>query len=389
MLEGFLSEMSAEPIHGGGITIHRVLEDDILSIKWYAKILQYSSEPWPSYDASVKSYVFPWWQLDSMLSPLLGRSRAHRVAYSRLMRYLFAKKIGLRLARIQSLSNSNVLVCPQSELALHVCNMIHEKYSINYITWIMDDHLVRWIDGQWRYPAGIELLFTKHLQCAKAVVVISEEMRDFYRNRFNVDSTVIHAPAPATSTNSNLPPDLCEPIRLVYFGGLGPWQNDALELVIPSLLQGECLLDIYTRQEHLLPKSLNLPSVCLRSPVSPDQVHDIAKDYHAAILPVSFNSETRQMSYFNIATKFAECMSGPIPTLLIGPADAAMCKVASMHKCAFMVTSVDPRAMSNELSRLRIQTARISILERAHQLAENELSSDVFRNKWNAVMLSL
>lgn len=382
-ISGFISEMSAEPIHGGGITLARVLGDELAGISWFAKILHFSSEQWPQYGSEHQNLVFPWWPIDSLIRPFIGSRRAHRFAYSSFIRHLFASNIASTLSRLGVFRQSTYLVCPQSDIAFRALDILQRKQSIDYITWIMDDHLLAWSNDRWFYPAKLRSLVQRHLSRARSVVVISEALRDYYRLEFGIESTVIHAPAPCPFPPTLSDVDIDGPLKLVYFGGLGPWQNDALELLLPFLRNGECILDIYTRQSHLLPPSLRVSSVRLLDPVSADHVQSLARCYHANVLPISFCDEMRNMSYFNIATKFSECLGGPIPTLLIGPSYAAMTKAASLHNAAFLATSTQPSALARQLEFLRLSACRRAIINSAHDFVRERMSFDCMRAKWH------
>ena len=88
---GFLSEMSALPIHGGGITLKRILGTDLEHFDWFFKTLHFPSEPDPEYSEAAHQTCH-WWDWEKNLRPVLGSRIAHRITFNRASRALFAKQ---------------------------------------------------------------------------------------------------------------------------------------------------------------------------------------------------------------------------------------------------------------------------------------------------------
>lgn len=383
-LRGFLSEMSAEPIHGGGVTLQRVLGEQLQEFEWFAKTLWFPQQPRPKYSRNVTNLVFPWWQHERLLRSVMGCSRAWKLANAGWIREAFARRVARALHGVPFLRESPFLVCPQADITLRAMRILQRKNPLNYVTWVMDDHLVRWRNLRWEYPPAMEDLLRSHLQDARAVCVISETMRDFYQERFGVDSIVLHSPAPEVVVPVARRMDSAGPLRLVYLGSLGPWQNDALEVLQPVVRSGEVALDVYTRQPELLPDSLRCQGVTLCDPIPASEVQAYSARYDATVLPLSFLDEMRQMSYFNIATKFSECLGGPVPTLLIGPEDAAMTRTAQRYNAAILVTSNSAEAIDYATRQLRSVATRDDVLRGARDCVQAEMSQDVMRERWKS-----
>lgn len=379
---GFLSEMSAEPIHGGGVTLERVIGGELQNFRWFAKTIHYSVQPHPSYQNDVSSFLYPWWKHQSWLSKLIGDSRGYRLANHRLVRTAFARHVANSLRKqLPDLYRDRVLVCPQSDITLQVMQHLQRHQPIDYVTWIMDDHLVQWNAGNWVYPAGFEDRMATHLREAKQVFVISETMRDFYFDRFSIESIVLHAPALCHDVpilNKTLPS-----VRLVYFGSLGPWQNDAIELLKSSLKSGSASLDVYSRNPDAMPSAL-VGLAQVREPVPASHVQAAIEHYDAIVLPISFSDEKRNMGYFNIATKFSECLGSGIPTLIIGPPDAAMVRSASASDAAMVVDRPDSTLVEQAIDQLRDPNQRQRVVNAAKDLVTREMTPEVMQSRWQA-----
>lgn len=380
----FLSEMSAEPVHGGGITLHRVLEDDLEQIRSRAKLLHFSHQQVPIYPDNTISLVYRWWNHEAALRKIMGCRLAFHVSHARVIRKAYSRFVAKDiLRRVPGLFDDLVLVCPQADISLRVTEQLRGAGDLRYISWVMDDHLIQWKSGKWVYPRGIESLMRRHLTGASSVFVVSEEMSRFYAERFGIKSTVLHAPAPEVFVRPVDKEAASGPVlRLAYFGALGRWQNDALELLAPAVRSEICQLDVYTRDSDSLPEALRINGVRIMSPIEAAQVQAVASSYNSVVLPVSFRDELRNMSYFNIATKFSEYMGGAVPTLIIGPGDAAMISVCRKYGAAAIADHPTPESVAQALHSLQDPHRSGALVEAAHHLVKCELSREVMKARW-------
>lgn len=381
MPAGFISEMTALPVHGGGVTMARILGDDLGRFDWFAETLRHPHETEPSYDGAL-SHSFPVGTLQRRMSPIVGCSWAYRIASHPLSRRIFAKRVATGLLRREpKLGGSRILVCPQADISLMVMEELRRRVPVKYVSWMMDDHLVRWQDGGWRYPDGFEEIMGRHLSEAEMVFSISPAMRDFYRERFGVDSQVLCGPATAVaSIESRIAGD--GRVRLAYFGSLGRWQNDALALLAAELAAGRATLDVFTRNPQDLPQELMDVGAVTRSGIPAEEVLATAAHYDALVLPISFRPELRNMSYFNVATKFSECLASAVPTLLIGPPDSAMVGIARSANACAVVDQLSGGEIKAAIDRLRSPIERRKIVEAEHALLASDFSPAIMRRRW-------
>jgi hypothetical protein len=173
-------------------------------------------------------------------------------------------------------------------------------------------------------------------------------------------------------------------ISLAYFGSIGPWQQDALEALLPLVKQDIIDLNIFTNNQSSVPPIFQSAGVVIHKPVSPDQVTQVMRNYDAVVIPISFRDDLRNMSCFNIATKMAECIGSGIPTLVIGPSDSAMVKFLLPYDAAVLLTETTEQSIKNAVMRLKISKERWRILINAQRLVQENLCQTAIQLKWQS-----
>lgn len=367
------------------MTLKRVLGSDLERLDWMAKLVHYPSETWPEY-LNQRSYVSRWGEGQRRLSKLVGCRLAHRIYTSNPSTWFFARRVARRLLREEpGLGKDRLLVCPQGMISLMVLDELSKGRKLDYVTWIMDDHVVRWKDGEWVYPGKLEQSMKRHLEGAHCVYTISHAMADFYRKRFGIEAEVLCGPGQTASPEpvTTKQRERTGPLRIAYFGSLGPWQNDALELLAGPVAEGRVALDLFTRDRGSLPETLFKAGCGFPDPVAPEQVQETASGYDAVVLPISFRAEMRNMSEFNYATKFAEYLAVPVPTLLIGPPYAAMVNCARKADACVIVDEASEAAIATALNRLADPCECSAVIAAEAKLLREEFSVEVMRRRWN------
>lgn len=374
--------MSAVPIHGGGITLHRVLGKDLERFDWYLETVRYASEPRQAREGA-RCHAYPWWSFEVPLRRWVGSRIACRVTFSRWSRSVFARQVATGFSEREDLSEVRLLACPQSDITLRVIEQWRRRFpKMRYVTWMMDDHLLKWKGGKWVYTYGAEQLMARHLNAAEKVYVISPALQAFYAQRFGVESSVLCSPAEAAESSSVSTEEFALP-RLAYFGSLGPWQNDAISLLAPFIRAGTIALDLYTRDKNSVPPELLEAGARFCESVAPEAIAKRASLYDALVLPVSFAEERRNMSFFNIATKFSECLAASVPTLLIGPSDSAMVRMArSAGACIVMDDPVDRRGMEVAIEVLKDPALCSQVKSAERTLLASVLSRETMIGRW-------
>lgn len=376
----FLSEMSAEPIHGGGVTLKRILRDDLNKFQSFIKVVHYRNEPRIN---SKKYQVFPFGHQAPKFQKIIGCTLTAKLFQSNLLRNRHSCKTVKFLLQNQIITNqSKLLVCPQGAFTLYTMNELSKHMQVPYITWMMDDHLLNWNDHRgFFYKCDHYSLMEQHLKNALKVFVISPQLKDFYQKYFGVECEVLFSPVPAVNHCRDKQSQKNKNPKLVYFGSITPWQEDALEVLIPLAQQKLITLDIFSSHKFVRDTSLN-QHVNFHQPISSEHVIDIMRSYDAVIIPISFKKELYNMSYFNIATKMSECIGSGVPTLLVGPSDSAMIKFLNPYNACVTITSASQQHVIDAIDTLKDTSKRKQMLENAHTLVQEELSENYMARKW-------
>lgn len=380
----FLSEMSALPLLGGGVTLNKIIGKQITSFSAFIKCYHNPSQALPNYPNGI-SVCLPYPKNSSIFTKLLGCRISHFVNRSRIIRSLYARRIAFHSLHALNniLPSSRFLVCPNSEFSLDVFEQIYRRYSNEYITWVMDDHMVRWTRSGWMYPKNIESKFSLHLKNARLVYVISEAMAQFYKEKFDVESHVLFSPCEMVPKPAVLNLEQGRPYRLVYFGSVGRWQNDALEFLLPSLNSGLAEIDVYTRSPELLPESFRALATCrICEPVPPSSITQKSSEYDAMLLPASFKEELKNMSFFNVATKFSDCIGVPIPTIIIGPEDSIMVRHSREYGAFLVVDKNEPREIEAALAKTRDPNVCNNLHGGRQRVFDRLCSREIMNSRW-------
>ena len=329
--------------------------------------------------------VFPFGYQAKWLNRIIGCSLTYKIFTNNLVRKIHSENIANQLVRKKIISdNSKLLVCPQGEFTLYTIQKLRRLTHVPYITWLMDDHLVKWSQNQWIYKHDHEILMRDHLQQAEQVFVISPELQHFYKQRFGVDSEVLFAPCENLYESIYQSIGSNEKCNLAYFGTIGPWQQDALEVLLPLVKKDVITLNIFTNNPSSIPPLLQSAGVVIHKPVPPDEVIQVMGNYDAVVIPISFRDDLRNMSCFNIATKMSECLSSGIPTFVIGPRDSAMVKFLLPYDAAVLLTETTEENIKDAIMKLKNREERQRIIKNAKNLIKEELHHTAMGLKWKS-----
>lgn len=388
-LDFYLSEMAVSSLHGGGITLQRILGSDLGGISRFIYPSRFAKDLPPIASLQPRS---------EYTLHRLERNAARKWLGHRPCRWLIKKGV-LRRAHIrQCSSNINAafpnhgalkgLVCPQSETSVLVLEALKSRRKVRYITWMMDDHVVRLRNGDWTYPRGFKKIFEKHLCEAEKVFVISPRLGSFYKREFGVDSQVLFGPADIVDEPARLAPRAGGGCRLGYFGSLGSWQLDALLKLAKHLHLLDATLDIFT-PASALPLELQIPRVNLRHSISSSMVIQEMRKYDAVVLPISFSESNRHLTDFNIATKMSECLASGTVTLVVAPEYAAMVDFLIPHHAACFSRADSVEELRVTFENLKDESYRRTLLGSARGLVNSELSTSVMQGRWKEAVFKL
>ena len=380
----YLSEMAVSDSHGGGLTIQRILGNDLLEFDRFIQFTDFAERVAPIVDrlagrkVTLNDHCKIWtsgirWRLDK------GMERLNVRIFDQWSKDQWIRKMAVHIVDHFTPENCIWLVVPQNIFAVRVMNEVQRRKPVRYVTWVMDDHIVRW-KGRWHYPKRFESEFRFHLCRAEKVFVISPTMGQLYRDRFGVDSEVLYGPADVAEPPVIQSPTPDREVRLAYFGSIWDWQHDALKRLVDHLDKIDAILDLYVFREP--PAELMSPRVVLRSPVRGEEVLSRTREYDGVVIPAGFGDNLRHLTELNISTKLSECYaSGTVP-VIVAPAYAAMSRFAKEQGGALVISDFDDPAQIDALRKLKVSEMRAQILREAHRVADAHCSLAVMRRRW-------
>ncbi|KER09756.1 MAG: hypothetical protein HY22_09205 [[Candidatus Thermochlorobacteriaceae] bacterium GBChlB] len=382
----YISEMSVSNTHGGGITLQRILAEDLYNFEKFIHLSTFA-EQYPII-SNLKEKA---WNAAEKHLPLHRPARKDVISYSTYLfkRFLLrekptflygAKKISQEIIKLISIDKFRVLVVPQHHTSIYVSNLLFKHQPFSYWTWMMDDHPLHYDrERGFFYEDGFEQEMNFHLKHAKGVFVISYQMREFYKERFGVISEVLFGPAdPYDSPVYELTES--EEIKLCYFGALWGWQSDAIERMVPHLKKNAAKLDIYSFQK--ISEKMRCEEVSQKSPVEATQVQRLMRTYDAVIIPISFDDSCRNLSELNYSTKMSECLAAGVPVLAIGPPYAGMIRFLRERDCAIIIDDPSNESQWESLKKIKEYSFRKKILDNALLVSQRETSVSAMRMKW-------
>jgi len=241
----YLSEMAVSDKHGGGLTLQRILAEDLDAFDLFVHLDQFATLDAPIVQrfANLQLNLHELFRAPRAVVPGSAGYYVDR-ALSRLRlrtlsdwsRELWIRRCANHVLQRVTLDDSIWLVVPQHVASVLVMNHLWRHRGVQYVTWLMDDHVIEWRNG-WVYPPRFEAEFALHLRHAKQVLVISPAMARLYKSRFGVDAQVLFGPADPVSAPVCQRPGSAGPIRLCYFGAIRMWQRDASRGWSPTSLR--------------------------------------------------------------------------------------------------------------------------------------------------------
>lgn len=388
MLDFYLSEMSVSDLHGGGITLQRILGEELGNIKRFIHPSRFARDLLPNERILPRSeFLLSRFELNTTRR-LINKPSAFCYESS-IVKLWHAYRCAAKIDRLFEASKClTALVCPQSEVSVWIIEFLKRRRAVKYITWVMDDHVVRYRSGRWEYPDKFRKTFQRHLKEASSTFVISPVLRDFYEHEFGVTSEVLFSPAEHVGEPSYMAPSQDKRLMIGYFGSVGAWQREALAQFAAALRAGRDCLHIYSGESRL-PQALHLPTVEFKGALAKESVRKTMRQYDAVLIPACAGDAERHLTEFNIATKMSECIASGTVTIVLGPAYAAMVRFLETTGAACIITERNLADWPRIADLLRDADYRRRLLDAARELVLTELSSKSMRERWRTAIIKL
>jgi hypothetical protein len=395
----YLSEMNISDRHGGGLTLQRILGNEIEQFDNFIQIFEFP-EHLPTAQRFLAKEINLWKDLPRFVyrkTPKRFTKDYFIVHFKRIFGFplpdyrpydfrnlYYHEKIRTKL----SFDNSKILVVPQQIHSIYLTNFLYEKYKIKYAVWIMDDHVLRYDKANgfhYPHPLTYERRLRKFLKNARVIFVISQNMKEFYKRRFGVDGTVLFGPADpheeelkVEKVSASSPTAL----TLCYFGALWKWQEDALERLVDILDRLDADLHIFSFSKAT-EKIATHERVKIMAPVVAEKVQATIRKYDGVIVPYGFADKLKPLSVLNISTKLSECLASGIPTVLVGPEDGAMTRFAREHNCAVILSDFQNAEQILSFKEAFKPDTKEVLLRNARWVSKNITSTSAMRKVWN------
>lgn len=389
----YLSEMNLSEKHGGGLTLHRVLGEDLDRFDHFIQL--FDPKQFPTSGLYVNKEMNIW----KKFPEFVWKEMPQRFSVEYIVNYL-KRSLGMPNPKYLDYDYKNIhfpkilessinfdesrfLIVPQHHQSVLLTNILSARHNMEYAAWIMDDHVLRYTKEKgFHYPAPLyyEKKFRTFLKNAKTIFVISDNMKRFYKERFGVDSHVLFGPSDVEERK------IAEhhhggDIRLCYFGAVWKWQEDALDKLASALGSLNATLDIYTF--HQVKEEVRSNArIKIKEPVRAEEVKELMGGYDGVAILYGFSDEVRALSELNISTKLSECLASCVPTVLVGPEYGAMTQFGRKYQCCVILSDLNDAGQINDFKNAFAPGRRGELLEKAQQVAENITSTAAMRKVW-------
>ena len=280
-------------------------------------------------------------------------------------------------------SGSDVLDVPSGFYASRMA-------GVPFYLYLFDTYSHMWLNPQTKFMGRwLEPLIVKR---ADGIIVTNESVRELLRERYGVDSEVIHNPCAidAYQTELNQAPADGE-VRIVYTGAVYEAHYDALRnlvAAIEELGRPEVKLHLYTTfsQDVLAEKGIRGP-VIFHGHKSIFAMPEIQRRADILFLPMAFNSPYPELIRVSSPSKVGEFLAARRPVLVHAPPDAFVSKYFREHNCGLVVDRDDPKLLARQLGRLLDDPALGSqFAENAWQRALVDFNLETAQRKFAEIM---
>jgi glycosyltransferase involved in cell wall biosynthesis len=217
------------------------------------------------------------------------------------------------------------------------------------------------------------------LKRAAGVITTNDFVQQMLRERYGVESVVIHNPCDldayerplAESENAEQP---ANDVRIVFTGSVFEAHFEAFRNLIEALRRigrPEIKVHIYTAQPaFLLERAQVTGPVVIHQHEPVFAMPGIQRRAAILFLPLSFNTPYPDLIRVSSPSKLGEYLAAGRPILVHAPPDSFIATYFRRHECGLVVDRNDPGAVAEAVERL---------------LADRELQQRLIANAWQRV----
>jgi glycosyltransferase involved in cell wall biosynthesis len=218
-----------------------------------------------------------------------------------------------------------------------------------------DTYSHMWLNPQTRFLG--RLLEPIMLKRAAGIIVTNESVRDLLRDRYGVDSHVIHNPCDLSAYNQERPAASNDgEVEVVYTGAVYEAHYDALRNLVKAIdLLGRphVKLHLYTTfpQDKLAAEGIRGP-VVFHGHLPIFKIPAIQQQADVLFLPLAFTSPYPELIRVSSPSKVGEFLASRTPVLVHAPPDSFIARYFRQHDCGLVVDRDDPSVLAEGLKRL-------------------------------------
>jgi len=246
--------------------------------------------------------------------------------------------------------------------------------GVPFYVYLFDTYSHMWIQprsqfiGRWLEPFI--------LKRASGVITTNDFVQQMLRERYGVESVVIHNPCDLDAYQRPLAgsEERDGQVRIVYTGSVFEAHFEAFRNLIEALRQigrPEIKAHIYTAQPaFLLERSGVSGPVVIHQHETVFAMPAIQRRAGMLFLPLSFNTPYPELIRVSSPSKIGEYLAAGRPILVHAPPDSFIATYFRRHECGLVVDRNDPRALAEAVQRL---------------LADKDLQRRLIANAWERV----
>ena len=300
---------------------------------------------------------------------------------------------------LQKESPDCIFVAPGDAMFIYdIAFKISSKLNIPLISYVCDDYYFAEYGKGFIEQLRVKLLKRKiaaAMKKTKMLIAISEEIKNFYEERFGVSSLLVMTGADEF-TNERKTTD--NPLVLSYFGNLRCNRYVSLSHIgqaIDKLNETDGkkrVLKIYSaeKDKDIIKTLSEIKSVELCGFVTGENFRKAIGEADVLLHTEAFDKENRSLVKHSVSTKIADSLKSGIPLLAYGPAEISSMKHLIKNNCAAVATEKEQlqrvirKALEDESFRKSCVKKALETAEKYHNKKKN--SRMIYKTVENVIL---
>jgi len=263
-----------------------------------------------------------------------------------------------RVLRILKGEGANAIVACSGDLFDPPAAYLASRWArVGYYLYFFDDYLYQWVWSVHRwFVRCFEPILLKN---ADGVVVPNEFLRDTYKQRYGIQSEVIHNPGGKMEffPEQKIPwPAQKEEIQIVYTGAIYHAHYDAfrnLLTAIREISRPKIRMHFYTAQrpEDVEKENIYGP-VLYHHHLPQSRIQEVQQRADLLFLPLAFRSPISEVIRTSAPGKMGDYLATGRPILVHAPADSFLSWYFKKHECGSVVDRSEPAELAQAIGRI-------------------------------------